>query len=141
MTRRGRRFGVLALSIFVGCGIGAGLDACAHPTPASVTTSSGKVAYQSLDALDALQALQHAAIAARRSNVISTPAMRTIVKATIAGAVSINAVIDTGMQGNAVYYDVDVALTQAETVLSGADKQKLAVELGAAHTILRALAQ
>ena len=49
---------------------------------AALLTPQGKVAFQSEDALDALGALQHLAINARRNNVITTPTMRAVVKAT-----------------------------------------------------------
>jgi len=112
----------------------------ARAVPASVTTPQGQVAYQSEDALDAIGVIQHAAINARRSNLIDTPTMRVVVKATIGSARVINVAIDNGTGLAAAYKDARSILAEAQKELPPATAQKFQVEFGAADAILVALA-
>jgi hypothetical protein len=115
-----------------------GLVAC-RSTPATITTPQGTVAYQSEDALDAIGALQHAAINARRGNVIPTATMRTVVKATMAAAATINTAIDNGTGATAAYRDAITGLTNAQKTLSADQHKALDGYFATAVGILTAL--
>jgi len=119
----------LLLSVLVAC----------RTTPPSLQTPQGQIAYQAEDALDALGALQHAAITARRTNALSTAAMRRVVKATLAATNTIDAAITNGTGLVAAYKTAEVALTEAQRALTHAEATRLAPEFAAAHAILAAL--
>jgi spore coat protein U-like protein len=133
------RITALAMLVAVAGLAGAATTSCARKTPTTITTPQGKVAYQAEDALDGIGALQHAAINARRANVIQTPAMRAIVKATMAAAATINVAIDNGTGLAAAYKDASAGLAAAQKALPPDQALKFASEFAAAQAILAAL--
>ena len=119
------------------------LSACAsNPPPATITTPQARVAYQTEDALDAIAALQHATIVARRSNLISTKALRGIVYATTGATRTISAAIDSGGDVKATLLDAFHALSAAHPALTLEEEQraKLMPYFVAAENILQAIA-
>jgi hypothetical protein len=132
---------VLALLVCTAGFAGAATTSCARKTPASITTPQGKVAYQSEDALDVIGALQHAAINARRANLIQTAPMRQVVKATMAAASTINTAIDNGTGTAAAYGTALAGLQAAQKALPAEVAAKLAPEFAAAAAVLQALSQ
>lgn len=112
---------------------------CRH-APDSIVTPQGRVAYQSEDALDAIGTLQHAAITARRQNVIPTATMRAIVKATMAAAGTIDVAIDNGTGAQAAYRTALTGISRAKQTLTADQLAKLQTAFTTAETILTVLA-
>lgn len=137
MTTELRRLRTVLIALVV-------LSACASKAPPpTLVTPQGQVAYRVEDALDAIAALQHTAIMARRSNAITTKALRTIVYATTGATRTISAAIDSGGDVTSTLKEAFSALQQAQALLS-LDEQKQA-NIGALFTnalaILTALSQ
>lgn len=84
---------VLAVALLVTAP--ATLPACSHPTPATITTPQGAVAYQIEDLVDALGVIQHAAINASHAGVTPRPIALKVTRSTRAMARTLDAAIDT----------------------------------------------
>jgi hypothetical protein len=115
------------------------MPACHQTIPSSIVTPQGKVAYQVEDALDAIGALQHAAIDARKNNLIKTDVMRSIVKGTMAATRSLQAAVENGTGARAAYLDASVALSQVQQALPAAEAQRFAPYFGSVQSVLAAL--
>jgi hypothetical protein len=115
------------------------LPACHKTIPSTIVTAQGKVAFQVEDALDAIGALQHAAIDARKNNVIKTDVMRPIVKGTMAATRSLQVAVENGTGARAVYLDIAVALSQVQHALPPAEAQRFAPYFASVQSILAAL--
>lgn len=138
--RRTRLRTIRALPILLAL-TGAGVTGAAcRATPVTITTPQGQVAYQSEDALDAIGALQHAVIGARRANLIPTPVMRAVVKATATAATTINAAIDNGTGQQAAYRTALDGITAARKALTAEQLKTFQVYFTTAEGILAALA-